>query len=90
MGVNGNALCVISRHDGVSSSALACGACKSCYRSGFENRVKREAEFKKIQNTLSTTERHFTLSVVCLLDECIRRHRKGNLTNILIVDGLQG
>ena len=39
---------------------------------------RREAHFKKSQTAVSTTERYFTLSVVCLIVECTRRQRKGN------------
>ena len=45
---------------------------------GFESRVKRASQFKKFQTAVSTTERYFTLSVVCLMVECIRRQRKFN------------
>ena len=60
------------RHGGVSGSPLACGACKSCPRPGFESRVKRASQFKMSQTAVSTTERHFTLSVVCLIVECTK------------------
>ena len=33
---------------------------------------------KKSQTAVLTTERHFTLLVVCLIVECTRRQRKGN------------
>ena len=59
-------------------SAQACGACWSCYRPGFESRVKRASQFKTSQTAESNTERYFTLSVVCLIVESTRRHRKGN------------
>ena len=45
---------------------------------GFESRVKRASQFKKSQTAVSITERHFTLSVVCLIVECTWRQRKGN------------
>ena len=35
-------------------------------------------QFKKSQTALLTTERYFTLSVVCLIVECTWRQRKGN------------
>ena len=57
---------------------LACGACKSCKRPGFESRVKRASLFKKSQTSVSTNERYMTLSVVCLIVECTRRQLKGN------------
>ena len=59
-------------------SAVACGACKSCQRPGFEYRVKGASWFKKSQSAVSTTERYFTLSVVCLIVECTKRQHKGN------------
>ena len=65
-------------HCGGSGSALACGACKSCSRPGFESRVKRASQFKNSQTAVSTIERHFTLSVVSLIVECTKRQRKGN------------
>ena len=34
---------------------------------GFESRVKRASQFKKSQTAVPTTERKFTLSVVCLI-----------------------
>ena len=45
-------------HGSVSGSALACRACKSCLRPGFESRVMRVSQFKKSQTTVSTTEHH--------------------------------
>ena len=39
---------------------------------GFESRVMRASLFKKSQTAVSTTERHFTLSVVCLIVECTK------------------
>ena len=68
----------IHRHGGVSGSALACGASKSCWRPEFESHVKRTTKFKKVQTAVSTTERYFTLSVVCLIVECTRRQHKGD------------
>ena len=38
------------RHGGVSGRALVCGACKSCWRPGFESRVKRASQFKKVSD----------------------------------------
>ena len=67
----------LHRHGGVSGSALACGACKTCLRPGFESRVKRASKFRKFQTALSTTERYLTLSVVCLIVECTKRQRNG-------------
>ena len=43
----------------------------------FESRVKRASQFKNFP-AVSTTERHFTLSVVCLIVECTKKRRKGN------------
>ena len=40
--------------------------------------MKRDSQFKRSQTAVSTTERYFTLSVVCLRLECTRRQRKGN------------
>ena len=40
-------------------------------------RVKREAQFKKSQTTVSTNELYFTLSVVWLLVERTMRQSKG-------------
>ena len=71
--VSGSVLpCIIHhRHAcGVSGSVLACGACKSCLRPGFESGVKRASQFKKSQTAVSTTELYFPLSVVCLIVEC--------------------
>ena len=59
-------------HGGVSGSALECGACKSCWSHRLES-VKLASQFKKSQTTVSTAERYFTLSVVCLRVECTRR-----------------
>ena len=42
---------------------------------------------KKSQTAVSTTERYFTISVVCHIVECTRRQRKGNKKNIPIVLG---
>ena len=47
-------------------------------RPGFESRVKRASQFRNSQTAVSTTERYFTLSVVCLIVECTSRQRKGN------------
>ena len=79
-------------HGGVSGSALACLACKSSQRPGFEFRVKRSSQFKKSQPAVSTTESYFTLSVVCLIVEYTGRQRKGNSKqkNIQIVVGRLG
>ena len=62
----------------ISGGALVCEACKSCQRHEFESRVKWASQFKKSQTAVSTTERYFTHSAVCLIVECARRHRKGN------------
>ena len=62
----------ICRHGGASGSALTCGACKSCQRPGFESHVQLVSQFKKSQTAVSTTERHFTLSVGCLIVECTK------------------
>ena len=35
-------------------------------------------QFKKSQTALSTTERYFTVSEVCLIVQCSRRNRNGN------------
>ena len=78
-------------HGSESGGALACGTCKSCSRHGFESQVKRASQFKTSLTPVSTTERYFTLSVVCLIVECARRQRKGNSKrNIQIVGGLLG
>ena len=39
---------------------------------GFESRVKWASWFKKSQTAVSTTERYFTLSVVCHIVECTK------------------
>ena len=66
------------RHGGVSGSALACGACKSCYET-WVRILKRASQFKKSQTVVSTTECYFTLSVVSLIAKCTRWQRKDNL-----------
>ena len=43
-----------------------------------ESRVKRASQFIKSQTTVSTIERYFTLSVVCLIVVCARKQSKGN------------
>ena len=49
------------------------------------------SQFKKPQTAVSTTERYFPLSVVCLIVECTWRQRKGNYKkNIQIVVGCLG
>ena len=96
--------CDFRRYGGVSGSALACGACKSCWvRSGtirtrvrtvrgpvFESRVKRASQFKKSQTAVPTTERIFTLSVVCLIVECTKDRVRVTKKNIQIVIGRLG
>ena len=77
-------------HGGVSGSALACGACNPCWRPGFESRVKRASQFKKSQTAVSTTERQFTLSVVCLIVECTKDSLRVTKKNIQIVVGRLG
>ena len=79
-----------SRHGGVSGSALVCGACKSCWRHGFESRVKRASQFKKSQTAVSTTECNFTLSVVCLIVECTKDSVRVTKKTIQIVVGRLG
>ena len=78
------------RHGGVSGSALACGACKSCWRPGFESRVKRASQFKKSQTAVSSSERQITLSVICLIVECTKDSVRVTKKNILIVVGRLG
>ena len=56
---------------------------------GFESRVKRASLFKKSQIAVSTTERHFTLSVVCLI-ECTKDSVRVTKKNIKIVVGRLG
>ena len=77
-------------HGGVSDSALACGACKSCQRPEFESRVKRASKFKKSRTAVSTTERHFTFSVVCLIVECTKDSIRVTKKNIQLVVGRLG
>ena len=59
-------------------------------RPGFESRVKRASQFKKSQTALSTTERHFTLSVVCLIVECTKDSVRVTKKNIQILVGQLG
>ena len=56
----------------------------------FESRVKRASQFKKSQTAVSTTERHFTLSVVCLIAECTKDSLEVTKENIQIVVGRRG
>ena len=80
------------RHGGVSGSALACVACKSCYKPGFESRLKWASYFKKSHTAASRTVRYFTFSVVCPIVDCTRRQRTENSKkkNIQIVVGRLG
>ena len=73
-----------------SGSALACGPCKSCYRPGFKSRVDLASQFKKSQTAVSTTEHHFTLSVVCLIVECTKDSVRVTKKSIQIVVGRLG
>ena len=57
---------------------------------GFESRVKQASQFEKSQTTVSTTKRYFTLSVICLLVECIEDSVKVTKKNIQIVVGRLG
>ena len=80
----------ILHSSGVRGSALACRACKSSQRPGFEFRVKQASQFKKSQTAVSTTERHFILSVVCLIVECTKDSIRVTKKNIQIVVGWLG
>ena len=57
---------------------------------GFQSRVKRASQFKKSQTGVSATERHFTLSVVCLIVECNKDRIRVTEKNIQIVVGRLG
>ena len=57
---------------------------------GFESRVKRTSQFKKSQTAVSTSERHFTLSVVCLIVECSKDSVRVTKKIIQIVVGRLG
>ena len=52
--------------------------------------MKRAYQFKKSQTAVSTTERHFTLSVVCLIVECTKDRVRVTKKNIQIVVGRHG
>ena len=54
------------------------------------SRVKRASQFKKSHTAVSTTERHFTLSVVCLIEECTKDSVRVTKKNIQIVVGRLG
>ena len=73
-----------------SSEPLACGACKSCQRPGFDSRVKQASQFIKSQTVVSTTERYFTLAVVCIIVECTKDSVRVTKKNIQIVVGWLG
>ena len=76
-----------------SGSTLACGAYKSSQRPGFGSRAKQASQFKKSQTAVSTTERYFTLYVVCFIVYCTRRQCKGDSKKIHVPDtrcGLAG
>ena len=47
-------------------------------------------QFKKSQTAVSTTKRHFTLSVVCLIVECTKDSVRVTKKNIQIVVGRLG
>ena len=57
---------------------------------GFESRVKRASQFKKSQTAESTTERYFTLSVICLIVEYTKDSARVTKKNIQIVVGRLG
>ena len=54
------------------------------------NSVKGASQFKKSQTVVSTTERYFTLSVVCLMVECTKDSVRVTKRNIQIVVGRLG
>ena len=51
---------------------------------------ERASQFKKSQTAVSTTECHFTLSVVCLIVECTKDSVRVTKKNIQIVVGRLG
>ena len=63
----------------LSVSALACAWSSIQVMLEIWVRIPCEAgvQFKKSQTAVSTTERYFTLSLLCLIVECTRRERKG-------------
>ena len=52
---------------------------------GFESRVKRASQFIKSQTAVSTTERYFTLSVVCLIVEVLEDSVRVTKKNQIVV-----
>ena len=48
--------------------------------------MKRASQFKKSQIAVSTTKRHFTLSVVCLVVECTKHSVRVTKLNIHMVE----